>query len=97
MAKAFDTVKHDFTKLVYKFFGIGDYFISLLETLSTKRTAAIILEDGSLTQPFNLGTGFAQGKNSSPNQFNMIEQILIFKLEFDRNISKLNIRPIDEQ
>jgi hypothetical protein len=25
----------------------------------------------------------------------MIEQILIFKLEFDRNISKLNIRPID--
>jgi Reverse transcriptase (RNA-dependent DNA polymerase) len=83
MAKAFDTVKHDYMMLVYKFLGIGNKFASILETISTKRTASILKEDGSLTEPFNLGTGFPQGNNPSPKQFNVCGQPLIFKIEFN--------------
>jgi hypothetical protein len=49
MAKAFDTVQHNFMNYVYKFFGLGDWLISALNTISTGRTAAILLENGGLT------------------------------------------------
>jgi hypothetical protein len=71
MAKAFDTVRHSFAKQCYKFFGIGDYMIKMLETVS-------------------LGTGFPQGSPPSPNQFNIQEQILIFKIELDPRIKRIN-------
>jgi hypothetical protein len=83
MAKAFDTVRHDFTTMVYKHFRFGDNLIRMLNTISTKRSAAILREDGSPTTSFQLGTGFAQGNAPSPNQFNICEQIFIFKCEFD--------------
>ncbi len=35
-AKAFDTVSHKFMHEVYKFFGIGPYFIQALETLGVR-------------------------------------------------------------
>jgi hypothetical protein len=47
MAKAFDTVRHDFVNDVYRFFGFGPWLINALNTKSTGRTARIILEDGS--------------------------------------------------
>jgi hypothetical protein len=80
MAKAFDTVRHDYMDLVYKFFGIGNNMINMIKTVSTGRTASIILEDGSLSQPIKLGTGFPQGNPPSPNQFNFGAQILIFRI-----------------
>jgi hypothetical protein len=86
MAKAFDTVRHDFMDLVYKFFGIGNNMINMIKTVSTGRTASIILEDGSLSKPINLGTGFPQGNPPSPNQFNFGAQILIFKIELSSEI-----------
>jgi hypothetical protein len=44
--KAFDSVFHEFMREVYKFFGFGDYFIRLSETLGNGRCAKIIFDDG---------------------------------------------------
>jgi exonuclease III len=100
MAKAFDTVRHDYMTLVYKFFGLGNNMIKMLNTISTGRTAYILSDEGEPTQPFILGTGFPQGNAPSPNQFNIGEQIFILKCEFDPNMiaikgnTALNFRPL---
>jgi hypothetical protein len=89
MAKAFDMVKHDFIKQTYEFFGLGNNFINILETILTGRSACIQLDGGILTSDFELGTGFAQGNNCSPSQFNICEQLFIYKLEFSRAIEPI--------
>jgi hypothetical protein len=89
MAKAFDTVRHDNMNLVYKFFNVGTWLTNALNTISTGRTAVVLLENGLTTQPFSLGTGFPQGNPPSPNQFNMSDQIFLFKLELDSRIQKI--------
>jgi hypothetical protein len=89
MAKAFDTVGHDFVNYVYKFFGLGPWLIQALNTISTNRTAAILLEGGSTLEEIVLGSGFPQGNPPSPNQFNICQQIFIFKLEFDGRIKNI--------
>jgi hypothetical protein len=80
--------------LVYKFFGIGNNFIKMLNTISTGRTASIILEEGELSPPFQLGTGFLQGNAPSPNQFNIGDQILIFKIELSQFLTQIRITPV---
>jgi hypothetical protein len=89
MAKAFDTVRHDFMEKVYKFYGIGPKMIKFLNAISTGRTAAILREDGSTARPIQLRTGFPQGSPPSPDEFNICEQILLLKFEFDSNIEKI--------
>jgi hypothetical protein len=80
-AKAFDTVSHKFMNSVYKFFGFGPNFVNLLETLGNNRTACISFDDGSHSPPFDLGCGRAQGNTSSPIEYNMAQQIVLFKIE----------------
>jgi hypothetical protein len=80
-AKAFDTISHLYMKQVYRFFGFGPNFIRLLETLGNNRTACIAFEDGSHSPPFDLKCGRAQGNTSSPIEYNMGQQIVIFKIE----------------
>jgi hypothetical protein len=80
-AKAFDTISHLYMRQVYRFFGFGPNFIKLLETLGNNRTACIAFEDGSHSPPFDLKCGRAQGNTSSPTEYNMGQQILIFKIE----------------
>jgi hypothetical protein len=46
--KAFDSVYHGFMREVYRFFGFGEYFIKLSETLGNNRSARIILEGGPI-------------------------------------------------
>ena len=41
--KAFDSLQHGFMREVYKFFGFGEYFIKMSETLGNNRFAKIIL------------------------------------------------------
>jgi hypothetical protein len=82
-AKAFDTIWHGFVRASYKFFGVGDTFLNMLDTLGTNRQAQIILPGGKISNPFTLGTGRPQGGNLSPLEFNAGEQILILKLELD--------------
>jgi hypothetical protein len=90
MAKAFDTVRHDFMTKVYQFYGLGPNMIKAMCTITTNRSAAIILDDGSTATPFRLGSGFLQGSPPSPNEFNICEQILILKLDLDPAIKKIN-------
>jgi hypothetical protein len=82
---------------VYKFFGVGENFINMLNTISTGRTVSIILEGGELSQPFPLGSGFPQGNAPSPNQFNIGDQILIFKLELCKSIESIYDLPVPDQ
>jgi hypothetical protein len=67
--------------LVYSFFGFGPNFIKLLETLGNNRTACIAFDDGSHSAEISLECGRAQGNTSSPVEFNMAQQIVIFKIE----------------
>jgi exonuclease III len=85
-AKAFDTIRHDYLSAVYRFFGMGDYMCNLLNVITTGRNASIILDDGSLSNSFDLDCSAPQGNGPSPNIFNLGQQILIFRIEFDPNI-----------
>jgi exonuclease III len=88
-AKAFDSVSHKYMSEVYRFFNFGPAFINMLETYGNNRTASIIFDDGSISVPFNLGTGRAQGDNKSPIEYNFAQQILIFKIELDPNVASV--------
>jgi hypothetical protein len=84
--KAFDSVFHEFMREVYKFFGFGEYFIRLSETLGNNRTAKIILENGRYSEDIDLLRCRPQGDSPSPRQFNMCQQICIFKIELDPRV-----------
>jgi hypothetical protein len=89
MAKAFDTLSHGYLTEVFKFFNFGPGIIKWLNLLGTKRTACIILDDGSYSRNFSLGRGRAQGNNISPNTFDFGDQILIFRIELDPQVASV--------
>jgi len=68
---------------VYTFFGFGNTFINMMETLGNNRSACIILDKAGYSKSFPLGKGRPQGDPPSPLQYNLAEQILLFKLELD--------------
>jgi exonuclease III len=88
-AKAFDTVNQEFVKEVYKFFGLGPRFMKMLEITTTGRSATILFDDGTSSEPVKLGTGFTQGNGPSPLQFNFCQEVLIIKFEFDGRIKSI--------
>jgi hypothetical protein len=88
-AKAFDSLNHEFMTDVYKFFGFGQNFIKMLNTMTTGRTANIIFDDSSRGPDFPLECGNAQGNSPSPLQFNFGEQILLFKIELSPVINSI--------
>jgi hypothetical protein len=87
MAKAFDTLSHDFLREVFKFFNFGPVIIDWLSLLGENRSACIILDNGSYSRNFALDRGRAQGDNISLNTFNFADQILIFKIELDARVN----------
>ncbi len=90
-SKAFDSVSHLYMHTVYKFFGFGPQFIRLLETLGNNQTACIAFEDGSHSAEIDLECGRAQGNTSSPVEYNMAEQIVLFKIELCPEIRSVYI------
>jgi len=90
-SKAFDSVSHLYMRAVYEFFGFGPQFIRLLETLGNNRTACIAFDDGSHSPEITLECGRAQGNTSSPVEYNMAEQILLFKIELCPEIRSVYI------
>jgi hypothetical protein len=90
-AKAFDSVDHNYMVKVFKFFGFGDRFISWLSTIGTNRKACILLENGNKSVLFNLEKGTAQGDCPSPLLYNFCAQILIFKIELDPGIRRIDL------
>jgi exonuclease III len=87
--KAFDTVYHGFIRDAYRFLGLGQEMLNIFDTLGTNRTACIILENGKVSKRFNLNTGRPQGEILSPVQFNVGEQILLFRIELDPAVSSV--------
>jgi hypothetical protein len=83
MAKAFDSLDHNYVIAVLRFFGFGDNIIKY------NRKASIIMNAGINSSSFDIETGCPQGDNPSPTIFNFCEQILIFKLELDRRICRI--------
>jgi hypothetical protein len=88
-SKAFDTISHKYCKEVYKFFGFGEQFINMMETIGTGRSAIILFEDGSYSREITLGRSHPQGDGPSPIQYNMGEGILLLKIELDPEISSV--------
>jgi hypothetical protein len=93
MAKAFDTLSHEFLTKVYKFFNFGPVITSWLHLLGNNREACIVLDNNLNSRYFKLGRGRPQGDNVSPNTFNFADQILIFKIELDPRIAKIREIP----
>jgi hypothetical protein len=89
MAKAFDTLSHKFLNKVYKFYNFGPGIIKWLSLLGKDREACITLDNNKISKYFRLGRGRPQGDNISPNTFNFSDQILIFKIELDPRISRI--------
>jgi len=89
MAKAFDTLSHGYLLECYKFFNFGTNFTNMLETVGSNRRACIKMEDDSLSPYFPLETGRPQGEILSPNQYNMGNQILLFKIELCPEIASV--------
>ncbi len=85
--KAFDSVYHGFMDCVYKFVGFEPNFIRILKTIGTGRKARVILESGKPSRELDLERGFAQGDGPSPRLYNIGEQILLFRIEYDPNVS----------
>ena len=82
-AKAFDCLDHSFMREAYSSFGFGDSFIRMLLTLSFDRSSCITLDDNSYSRSFKKETDTLQGDSPSPILFNICEQILLFRIEFD--------------
>ena len=87
--KAFDSILHNFCTDAYRFFGFGERFIGMMNTLGTSCVARVILEDGSLSDEVNLDRGRPQGDSPSPRQYNIGQQIVLLKLEYDPRIARL--------
>jgi hypothetical protein len=85
--KAFDCVFHGYMDVVYVFVGFGPRFRKLLKTIGTGRKARIILEASKQSRDIDLERGFAQGDGPSPRLYNIGEQILLFRLEYDPEIA----------
>ena len=61
----------------------------MLETVGRNRKAAIILDDGQLSRQISLETGRPQGENLSPGQYNIGNQIMLFRIELDPNVASV--------
>ena len=88
-AKAFDTISIKFMSECHRFFGFGPNFINMLETVGANRRASILLDNAELSRTFDLETGRPQGDNLSPTQYNIGQQIPIFRLELDPNFKSV--------
>jgi hypothetical protein len=84
-------------KEVFGFLNFGENAKKWLKLYGENRTACIILDDESYSKSFDLERSRAQGDNISPNTFNFADQILIWKIELDVNITGIwqnfRIRP----
>jgi len=92
--KAFDSILHSYCNDAFKFFGFGPNFIHMMDTLSTGRTARIILNNGKLSRSINLERGRPQGDSPSPRQYNIGEQVLLLKIDLDPHLPSVYDSPV---
>ena len=85
--KAFDSISHGYLKNVFQFYNFGPNISRWLTLLSMNRAARIVLDTDLATEIFELEQGNAQGDTISPFLFNLGYQILLFKIQFDLQIT----------
>jgi hypothetical protein len=68
-----------------------------LSAIGTGRNACIRLSNDTLSATFQLGKGHAQGDSPAPLLYNLAAQIVIFKLELNKDISRLQIPNMFEE
>ena len=95
--KAFDSILHSYCNDAFAFFGFGENFIHMMNTLSTGRTARIILDNGKLSRPITLERGRPQGDSPSPRQYNIGEQVLLLKIDLDPRLTSVFSTPCLEK
>jgi len=95
--KAFDSIYHNYCNDAFAFFGFGNNFIHMMNTLSTNRTARIILDNGKLSRTFLLERGRPQGDSPSPRQYNIGEQVLLLKIDLDPLLPAVYAAPLVSQ
>jgi hypothetical protein len=91
VAKAFDSLNHNFMRETWKFFNFGPNLTNMLNTILNARTSCVILEDNCLSRKFQVETGAMQGDGPSPLIFNFNQQILLFRLELDPALASIFI------
>ena len=74
--KAFDTVNRDFLFKILAKLGCPPKFIRVIESLYTQVRARLI-EDGSLTEPFEYNSGVKQGCKLAPTLYGIYAAILL--------------------
>jgi hypothetical protein len=80
---------------VYDFFGFGERIKTWLGTIGTGRTACIQYSPGINSEEFSLEKGHAQGDSPSPILYNLAAQIIIFRIELDPSIERVQNNIID--
>ena len=88
-SKAFDSVAHTFIDKTLKFFGFGNYFCNMIKTIGTNRKAQVLLDNGTVSEAFDLEKGTAQGDCPSPLLYNICTQILLFKIELTKEVKSV--------
>jgi len=74
--KAFDSVDKEFMKKTLQFFGFGDNFINIIETIGNHRRACLKLDNGETTEFFDVSKGNTQGDCPSPVLYNFVGQLI---------------------
>ena len=87
---AFDSITHPFIKETLLLFGFPPQFIGAIMGYLEDNVAGILLEDGSLTNFFNILRGTGQGNPLSCLIFILAINLLMIKLNFSPSLSKIN-------
>ena len=88
--KAFDSLDHTFIISALKKFGLGNNFVSLIETLILKQESCVI-SGGNTTQYCPLERGVRQGDLISVFIFVLALEVLSFLVRNNKDIQGLNI------
>ena len=88
--KAFDSLDHTFIISALKKFGLGNNFVSLIETLILKQESCVI-SGGNTTQYCPLERGVRQGDLISVLIFVLALEVLSFLVRNNKDIKGLNI------
>ena len=86
---AFDSISHLFIRETLKLYGFPVSFINAIEGYLKDNVAGILLEDGSMTDFFDILRGTGQGNPLSCLIFILAINLLMIKLNYSPRISQL--------
>ena len=90
IAKAFDSLDHEFLLVVLNKFGFGNSFIDCIKILSTNQKSCVI-NGGATTSYFKLEKGASQSNPLSAYLFIIALEIIFAMIKSNPNIKGINI------